>query len=156
MQCSGDRVKNQNKVMTWNLEEQANLPSHETVERDCVLSQKPILIFWLSKNLRMWGGLYFHVHRNACWCSISGRCCLRYGSFLTWKAVLGSDHPSLSTTGGCGLWERPRSVTSRTPCSSLKLLLGFFFFSPSGFLKLLGGSKTRGMISEIWLWVFFS
>lgn len=38
---------------------------------------------------------------------------------------------------------------------SLKLLLGFFFFFLR-ILTLLGGSKTRGMSSEIWLWFFFS
>lgn len=45
--------------------------------------------------------------------------------------------------------ERPRSVTSRTPCSSLsKAAAGLFFFFLR-ILTLLGGSKTRGMSSEI-------
>lgn len=139
MQCSGDRVKNQNKVMTWNLEEQANLPSHETVEKETVSSlKKPILIFLIIQKLKnVRGGLYFYVHRNACWLAKVSREGAVFGMVLSspGKLSLVQITPtSAQPEAAAACVERPRSVTSRTPCSSLsKAAAGLFFFSPSGF-----------------------
>lgn len=61
---------------------------------------------------------------------------------------------SPQTEAAAACVERLRSIISRTPCISLsKAAAGLFFLV---ILMLLAGSKTCGMISEIWQFFFHS
>ena len=106
MQCSGDQVKNQNKVVTRDLEERANLPSHETAEEETVSPlEKQILIFLVIQKLKNVSvSVFLCAHKCLLISkSVSGRCSLEW-FFLTRKCVLGSDHPNLTTNrGSCSL-----------------------------------------------------
>lgn len=82
MQCSGQQVKNQNKVVTWNLEERANLSSHETAEEETVSHLKKqiliLLIIQKLKNVRV--SVFLCAHKCLLISkSILGRCCLCMG-----------------------------------------------------------------------------
>ena len=76
-------MKNQNKVMTQNLEERANLPSHETAEEETVSPlEKQILIFLVIQKLKNVSvSVFLCAHKCLLISkSVSGRCCLWYGS----------------------------------------------------------------------------
>ena len=144
-------MKNQNKVMTQNLEERANLPSHETAEEETVSPlEKQILIFFVIQKLKNVNvSVFLCAHKCLLISkSVSGRCCLWYGSSSPESVSLVQITPtSPQTEAAAACVERLRSIISRTPCISLsKAAAGLFFLV---ILMLLGGSKTCGMISEI-------
>lgn len=105
-----------------------------------------LLIIQKLKNVRV--SVFLCAHKCLLISKISWEGAAFVWVFLTWKTVLGSDHPNLTTTGGgCSLCGKAKHHHLEDSMRlSLKLLLGLFFLM---ILTLLGGSKTCGMISDI-------